>query len=439
MTKKIPHEPESILQKQWGKTAPGAVFSLMDGTVVRVLSPGVLNKQAGPDFLNACLEFNGTLKRGSIEIHRKTSDWISHGHSGNPDYDNVILHVVRLNDSAPSNVPFLPEVPVLCLPESTPENPQRTLPHTLCTSFFSAMSLSEAGNFLEAAGLDRLKMRASLRLPDIITHGTGKAFLSALAEQLGVPDNRDPFRKLGERLFAYPDSILEAHCEAIAWGESGLLPDPAAEKRLNPAGRVLVERLWNEWWTLRREAGEKLVFSRLCRPLNSPERRLAMFSAWATSFFNNIQVKLTTLILAHDKPEELLKALAEQLDVDPYWTNHTSFRSGELKRGAGLFSSARLAELLVDVILPFVCALAKINRDDALEERTVRLFLQIPPLQANTTTKLMSSTCFGGRAGLVKNAAVQQGLIHLYKAHCEPNSFYCRVCAVYRSFHTQDN
>ena len=94
-------EAELSIQKQWSEVRRGAVFKLLDGASLRVLSPGRWNRMPGPDFRNAKLELNGTTLRGDVEIHGKTSDWISHGHGGDPAYDGVILHVVRRDDTSP--------------------------------------------------------------------------------------------------------------------------------------------------------------------------------------------------------------------------------------------------------------------------------------------------------------------------------------------------
>ena len=99
-----PHEPELAIQRQWAAVRRGTEFKLAGGGTVRVLSTGTWNRTPGPDFRNAKLELNGATRRGDVEIHGKTSDWISHGHSGDPMYADVILHVVRVDDTSPGNV-----------------------------------------------------------------------------------------------------------------------------------------------------------------------------------------------------------------------------------------------------------------------------------------------------------------------------------------------
>ncbi len=76
----------------------GLSFPLESGEKVRVIDPGVLNRDAGPDFFNAKVKINGQTWVGNIEIHMKASDWHRHGHREDPAYDNVILHVVALSD-----------------------------------------------------------------------------------------------------------------------------------------------------------------------------------------------------------------------------------------------------------------------------------------------------------------------------------------------------
>jgi hypothetical protein len=65
-----------------------------DGRPLKVIDPGKLNLDGGPDFANAKIKIGVTTYAGDVEIHRTASDWFSHQHQHDPRYNRVILHVV---------------------------------------------------------------------------------------------------------------------------------------------------------------------------------------------------------------------------------------------------------------------------------------------------------------------------------------------------------
>ena len=69
-----------------------------DGKSIQVIKPGILNKDAGPDFFNSKLMIDGTVWAGNVEIHLSSSEWMLHGHQFDSAYNNVVLHVVYEHD-----------------------------------------------------------------------------------------------------------------------------------------------------------------------------------------------------------------------------------------------------------------------------------------------------------------------------------------------------
>ncbi len=98
--------PERELQKSVHRALsdPAKIFSTEGGERLQVLSPGRLNVHSGPDFRDAALFFRGSVVVGDIEFHRKTSDWIAHGHTSDPAYSDVVLHAaLEIDRDVPGN------------------------------------------------------------------------------------------------------------------------------------------------------------------------------------------------------------------------------------------------------------------------------------------------------------------------------------------------
>lgn len=63
------------------------------GLPIRVISPGIWNAEAGPDFLKAHLEIGGTVVKGDVEIHLSEQSWYSHHHHLDSKYNQVVFHL----------------------------------------------------------------------------------------------------------------------------------------------------------------------------------------------------------------------------------------------------------------------------------------------------------------------------------------------------------
>ncbi len=91
---------EDYLQRIWSQSRiPSPQLQLIDGTPIVVKYPGKHNTaHSGPDFKEACVQFDNLEFHGAIEIHVNGSDWYKHKHHQDEAYNNVVLHVVYNND-----------------------------------------------------------------------------------------------------------------------------------------------------------------------------------------------------------------------------------------------------------------------------------------------------------------------------------------------------
>lgn len=84
---------ESHLQAMWMEQKYFKNLTTHDGQLITVISPGIWNLEAGPDFLKAHLLINEQEYRGDVEIHFRDESWHEHHHDQDGRYDNVILHI----------------------------------------------------------------------------------------------------------------------------------------------------------------------------------------------------------------------------------------------------------------------------------------------------------------------------------------------------------
>lgn len=74
------------------------------GRSIFIFHPGYANNGDGPDYRFAKIRMGGLLFYGDVELHKKSSDWLHHGHQYDSRYERVILHVVAEDDRYPEEV-----------------------------------------------------------------------------------------------------------------------------------------------------------------------------------------------------------------------------------------------------------------------------------------------------------------------------------------------
>lgn len=251
--------PESALAARWAAGVPGPL-RLEDGRALRVIFPGTPAGGSGPDFTGAILDAGGDLLRGDVELHLRASGWRNHGHSTDPAYTDVVLHVVTRNDE-PNPFTFHRSgrlIPVLVL---EPE-PRTGFPPAFTPPCAIATARGQApGDVLERMGLRRLRIKAARVSPAVAAHGPGQALYALLLETLGGGANREPFAALARRLpvallldterlpgvsrTLALGAALKGAAAPLALRRAGLRPMAAPGRRLESAA-ALISRWWPE-------------------------------------------------------------------------------------------------------------------------------------------------------------------------------------------------
>ena len=86
---------ERVIQKVWlRQDFVVAEAKTESGLRLEVIDSGRWNLQEGPDFKGARLRIAGREVVGDVEIHFNAADWRLHDHQSNPNFDQVVLHVV---------------------------------------------------------------------------------------------------------------------------------------------------------------------------------------------------------------------------------------------------------------------------------------------------------------------------------------------------------
>lgn len=393
-----------------------------DGRRVRVLDPGLLNRDAGPDFFNAKIMLDGEHWAGNIEIHVRASDWFRHHHDADKAYDNVILHVVE-KDDAPvyrSNGERIPQLVLQVSPRFNEHyaslvNSRSALPCATRLGEVPALTITE---WIERLAFERLQNK-SQRIADLLTLYNGSwedVCYVTLARTLGFGINNDALERLARRmplrlLHKHSDSLLQV--EALLFGQAGMLADEG------DAGDPYYRHLRSEYaflankFSLQPMEADAWKLFRI-RPQAFPHRRIAMLAHYVEGGFN-----LMHRILEAKTVEEMRSLFEVQLTG--YWADH--YRFGEAsERGAAVLGRKSIDIVLINTVAPLLYAHGSMTGDDTLAQRAVDLLEEIAP-ERNSIVDTFT------HAGIACDSAlVSQALIEQRRSYCEARKcIYCKI------------
>ncbi len=224
---------ELILQKIWlRRDFDGAQAITSDGRKLTVLNQGRWNRGAGPDFRCARLRLGDRELAGDVEVHLNAMDWEAHGHASDPEYDQVVLHVVLFPPAAGQRTLGSKgrEIPMLSLLSLLPRDIESFAlddaaehlagrPAVRLFDSLSSMSAESIRDMLEGHAHRRWEEKLHFARFRIERLGWEEACHHAALECLGYSGNRAQMLKVAGR---WPLDDWRAECVSAqqAWEET---------------------------------------------------------------------------------------------------------------------------------------------------------------------------------------------------------------------------
>jgi len=434
---KFPEKQAALIWQQ----LVGKELTSSEDELFSVIYPGRTNGDNGPDFRDAVIVNNSHLTKGDVEVHVKSSDWYSHGHHADAEYNNVILHVVMWHDcNSATLLQSGKPVPVLCLAKALRHQayllPYQQLP---CFQILDHMDRQTLVKLLNTAGEERFKQKAMHFQAEILRPAlralsageeAGQVLFRGMMRALGYTKNTKPFEDLADRM---PLNSIESReglalKQALLLGAAGLLPSQRWQGKFAREKEVQeLEQIWQS-------AGKKVktmkegdwTLSHIY-PNNSPVRRIVAQSYLLERYCEG---KLLAGILQLVKEAPLPgghRVLENGLTVagDGYWRDHFDFAVRSKTKISALLGNSKAGEIAVNVILPFAFSWGELANEAKLTENATELYRNYPKLAENCITRHMKKQ-LGFEETFDLAACHQQGLIHVFRNYCREGR--CSQC-----------
>jgi hypothetical protein len=423
----LPAELE--LQALWFAGAFGREFRTSDARPVRIVQFGEWNRGAGPDFFQAAVEIDGVVKTGALEIDPDASAWEAHGHSANPAFREVVLHVVFQDAACKTFTRTCEhrEVPQVIISQSqladALNRPQRevAIAHPgRCVHPLKHLSASALTSLLDEAARFRATAKATRWMRTEDAHGRDATLFQATAETLGYGGNSLALRLLAQRL---PLALLKSDpvaAEAILFGSAGLLA-PDLHEQAPPDTRDYLRGLWTAWWKQRAAfevSPQRAIPWKLHgqRPANHPHRRIgalaALLAAWP---------QYRRLALARPFKVKSLLDFLQALE-HPFWSRRHTLTSAQTAQKLALFGRRQGLELVANHLAPLAI------REEAM---TFKDYYKLRNSAPNEKVRRCAIRLFGSlplAQPWLRRVSQHQALLQIYHDFCLEDFSDCHAC-----------
>lgn len=363
---------EEDIQIFWlnNATQLGQLFT-SSGAAIKIIHPGIINLNQGPDFLHATIQIDETLWIGSVEIHMKTSGWFLHRHDIDRNYNNVILHVVWEDDLFSFD-----HCPVLVLSSFLEDAIYNYKINAKAPKEIIQMQHAIPMDDLAECGLQRMERKSNEILVDLKLFQGNWQFITVrkLIYAFGIPLNGDIFQQIIDTLYPIFNSqyfFNEENLKCLLYGQAGMFTMMCEEEIVR----------FNQ---LRTELSIKPIDSNILRfrtrPNNFPEKRMEQ----VIMFIFKFPTLFRSLIDSASDYSDLCKSLRKE------------------------FGDAQFNKIVINVFVPILIAYSKYNGNISLRKKAMYL-LTLVPAESNRITKL-----FALETMISINALHTQGMLEYY-------------------------
>lgn len=392
------------------------------GKKVRVVDPGLLNTDAGPDFFNAKIEIDGHMWVGNVEMHYRATDWKRHHHDSDKAYDSVILHVVA-KDDAPvrrTNGELIPQLVLEVSPQFNADYASlvgATIEVPCATKIKQVPHLTIV-EWVEGLAFERLhgKVERIHQLLDSFNGSWEDVCYVTLARNFGFGINNDAFERLARRtplrlLGKHSDSVLQI--EALLFGQAGMLDaqKPGMDSYYNQlcteyaflSNKFQLTPMEKESWKLFR-----------IRPQNFPYRRIAMLAQFIEGGF-----RMMNRILEAEGEKEM-RALFE-VELSGYWTKRYTFGKPN-ERATATLSRSSIDIILINMVAPLLYAYGELTGNYEMTDKAIKL---LEDLRAESNSIVSHFVAYGIDC---PDALTSQALVQLKREYCDARKcIYCKI------------
>lgn len=372
---------ENVLWYIWENQLLTPPFATKSGKPLEILDKGIANHESGPDFKSVKLKIGDTILHGDVELDLHSRLWKEHGHSEDPRYNNVILHVVLYSSSnyvpktaAGREVEVFELINFLSKPLDDLIDELTTISEsTPCQRFNNPTVLQQLGMRRVETKIMQIKARWNKEDPF-------STLYYFMMEALGYEKNRNNFRTLAtavtlDKLRKFVKTNDSDGLTAYLLGKSNLIHWEHSDRH------DTYLQLWHSYRELPVLSMYDWQFYKV-RPTHSPVQRIK----WMAQFLIQTGAQLDNVAVEMEAIEQLVRN----------------------SMGKGMYDI-----ITFNVLLPFLYVYYDMC-DDETRHHVLDRLKSYPPLPSNRITRYMSDKLRYHATLELEN----QGMIYLYKNWC---------------------